>query len=103
MDNIDRLIQEYQGIGIEIENDTDAKIRIVCNEMADFLIEKNKAYGDSAINPCRVFSKADATEQIKVRIDDKLNRLMQGSEYKDDDTIKDLHGYLVLLQVSEMK
>ena len=33
----------------------------------------------SALKPCRVFSKASAVEQLLVRIDDKLNRIMQGA------------------------
>lgn len=74
-------------------------IRRVCNELADWLIEKNKAYGNSAANPVRIFSKCDALEQINVRIDDKLSRLMRGTEYPGDDTEKDLLGYLILKRV----
>ena len=76
------------------------EIVIVCNKMAKFLIAKNASYGNSAINPARIFSKADKTEQIKARIDDKLNRIMQGQSY-DEDAPWDLHGYLVLLRVAE--
>ena len=82
---------------------TSEKIEIVCNNMAQFLIAKNVAYGDSALNPVRIFSKADSVEQIKIRIDDKLIRLMQGHEFGRDDTVKDLCGYLILLMVTEMK
>jgi hypothetical protein len=71
-------------------------IRQTCSEVADFLIEKNKAYGNSAAEPVRIFSKADPLEQINVRIDDKLSRMMKGSDYADEDTEKDLLGYLVL-------
>lgn len=38
------------------------------------LLAKNAAYGNSALEPVRIFSKADPTEQIRVRIDDKLSR-----------------------------
>jgi hypothetical protein len=66
------------------------------------LLDKNANYGDSALNPIRIFSKADTTEQIKVRIDDKLNRLMQGNDIleTDEDVVKDLIGYLVLLLIN---
>ncbi|ALJ19505.1 hypothetical protein AOA12_06125 [Microbacterium sp. No. 7] len=64
------------------------------------LIEKNAAYGDSALDPVRIFSKAPADEQIRVRIDDKLSRLARGSEYPGDDTVMDLIGYLVLLIIA---
>ena len=68
--------------------------------MAEFLCAKNEAYGDSAINPIRIFSAADSVEQIRVRIDDKLNRLMRGKSYPGDDDVKDLLGYLILLRVA---
>ena len=74
-----------------------------CMQIAELLLEKNIAYGNSAIEPVRIFSKASATEQILVRIDDKLNRLMRGSEYQDEDTITDLIGYLILLKVQYAK
>ena len=68
----------------------------VCSEIRDFLIEKNKAYGNSASEPVRIFSKVDVMEQINIRIDDKLSRIAKGSEYQGDDTELDLIGYLIL-------
>ena len=76
------------------------KIQQECDQLADFLIEKNKAYGNSALEPLRMFSKADPVEQLKVRIDDKLSRLQRGNEYAGDDTILDLLGYLILLRIA---
>lgn len=67
-----------------------------CDEVKDILLEKNRAYGNSASDPVRIFSKADPLEQINVRIDDKLSRLMRGHEYAGDDTELDLIGYLIL-------
>lgn len=69
-------------------------------EIREMLIEKNKAYGNSALNPVRVFSKATPEEQLLVRIDDKLSRLQRGSEYAGEDTITDLIGYLILLKIA---
>jgi len=60
------------------------------------LIDKHKAYGDSAFKPVRVFSKADALEQINVRIDDKISRLCKGNPNDQEDTVLDLIGYLIL-------
>ena len=65
------------------------------------MLEKNRKYGDSALNPCRIFSKADAVEQIKVRIDDKLKRLQNEQNDEDEDVVKDLVGYLVLLMIAK--
>jgi hypothetical protein len=62
------------------------------------LKEKNKKYGNSAMKPLRVFSSASPMEQIKVRIDDKLSRLVRGVGIdEDEDVLKDLIGYLVIL------
>ncbi len=70
--------------------------------VAQTLREKNKAYGDSAANPVRIFSKAHATEAIKVRIDDKLSRIARGSKFLEtEDVILDLVGYLALLVAVE--
>lgn len=68
--------------------------------IARLLLEKNRKYGDSAASPSRIFSKANASEQILVRIDDKLSRI-RTSGYrpsKDEDTADDLIGYLALLK-----
>jgi len=77
------------------------RITLVCQEIATFLLEKNDQYGDSALEPNRIFSQADTAEQIKVRIDDKINRLVMGTDNleKDEDILKDLIGYLLLLLV----
>lgn len=82
---------------------TQQLIKETIKDIEALLIEKNKAYGDSAIDPVRVFSKANNLEQIYVRIDDKLSRVKRGHEYPGDDTIKDLIGYLVLLLVAKEK
>jgi len=75
---------------------------MICDEVKDLLLEKNRKYGDSALNPTRIFSKANAVEQILVRIDDKLNRIKQGAGLlaNDEDVIMDLIGYLVLLKIA---
>jgi hypothetical protein len=75
----------------------------VMREIETFLIDKNLAYGDSAIDPVRIFSKASTVEQLLVRIDDKLSRVARGSEIVGDDTILDLIGYLVLLRIAQQK
>jgi hypothetical protein len=66
------------------------------------LISKNKTYGNSALEPVRIFSKADAAEQLKVRIDDKISRLLLGADLNDqEDTVTDLIGYFVLLKIAQ--
>ena len=68
------------------------------------LLEKNKAYGDTANNPPKIFSKLDAVEGLCARIDDKLSRIKtKGITDKTEDTISDLIGYLILLKVQLKK
>lgn len=88
----------------ELELDTLRKAYYILDEIKVLLREKNEAYGDSALNPIRLFSRADAITAIQVRIDDKLSRIQtMGINDKAEDTIKDLIGYLVLLQVAQGK
>src|SRR5947209_2473579 len=71
-----------------------------CEEVKSLLLNKNRKYGNSALEPIRVFSKADTLEQIDVRIDDKLKRIQtSGPSGPDEDTVLDLIGYLVLRRV----
>jgi hypothetical protein len=70
-----------------------------CLEIATMLIEKNRAYGNSALKPVRIFSRASSEEQLLVRIDDKLSRLARGSA-AGEDVVADLIGYLVLLRIA---
>lgn len=76
------------------------EIWTTCHEIAHMLVKKNIAYGNSALDPINIFSKASALEQLSTRIDDKLNRVKRGSEYPGDDTILDLIGYLVLYRIA---
>lgn len=80
---------------------TQNEIVKVCTDISIMLQEKNYAYGDSALDPVRIFSKANATEQLLVRIDDKLSRFARGNSYPGDNDINDLIGYLVLLKIAK--
>lgn len=73
-----------------------------CDEIKNLLLAKNEAYGDSALNPTKIFSRLDSSEALKVRIDDKMTRIMnKGLGDETEDTCKDLAGYLILLMISE--
>ena len=82
-------------------SESETKISGVCDDIKELLIHKNRKYGNSALKPCRVFSKSSPVEQLLVRIDDKLNRIMQGAGLlaEDEDVVNDLIGYLVLLKI----
>lgn len=80
---------------------TQKDIEKVSKQVSDLLIAKNKSYGDSALHPTRVFSKADNVEQLLVRIDDKLSRIQNGHDWPGDNDIDDLIGYLILLKIAK--
>lgn len=73
-----------------------------CAKLAKMLVAKNRSYGNSALEPVRVFSRASAEEQLLVRIDDKLSRLARG-DAAGEDVVADLAGYLVLLMVARSR
>ena len=78
----------------------------ICDGIKALLLRKNAAYGDSALKPMRVFSRATPVEQIMVRLDDKLSRLARGHALPDeslDDTLDNILGYLVLLKIAKRR
>lgn len=79
--------------------DTELVIREELRSIETMLLAKNAAYGDSALEPIRIFSQADPIEQLRVRIDDKLSRVVRGKE-AGEDVIFDLIGYFVLLRIA---
>ena len=85
--------------------DTSEQITQVCEEVKNLLLDKNKKYGDSALNPVRVFSKASPVEQILVRMDDKISRLNRGAGLREveEDAIMDLIGYMILLKIAQSR
>lgn len=74
-------------------------IRTECDNLKTFLTEKNLKYHNSALKPIRVFSKSSAEEQILVRCDDKINRIIN-TDVDDEDSLLDLIGYLLLLRIN---
>lgn len=79
---------------------TQDRIRARCQALADFLVEKNRAYGDSALHPIGLFARGRASDLIRVRIDDKLNRIRNRPDAFGEDAVQDLLGYLVLFQIA---
>lgn len=75
-----------------------------CDEIKELLLTKNREYGDSALNPVNIFSSLNCIEAIKIRIDDKLSRIMyKGKKTIKEDTVLDLIGYLIFLSIAEGK
>ena len=91
---------EYKSVeDIWSQESVQEQIKIVLKRIGSLLIEKNRKYGNSAICPKRIFSTADAEEQIKVRLDDKLSRIANHQDDDNEDPILDSVGYMILLMV----
>lgn len=97
MPNPSLIAMEEDQIGKPVD-DTDL-IRKVCGELEDLLVAKNIQYGNSALDPLRLFARGiDAEAQLRVRIDDKLSRMARGDDSieADTDVYRDLAGYCIL-------
>ena len=80
--------------------DEQLHMRHVCLNLANFVIEKNMRYGNSALSPLRIFCKGEKpiSDSILERMDDKLSRIKNSDKLRKNDVV-DLMGYLVLLCV----
>ncbi len=76
---------------------TTERISTKCHEIEELLVAKNRAYGDSALNPLGIFASGDAEASICARIDDKLARVKHSPGAFGENEVTDLIGYLVLL------
>ena len=82
-------------------NNTRELIIETSTEVMNLLLEKNAAYGDSALNPVGIFSRGNAVDSLCARIDDKLMRIKsKGITPDTEDTVQDLIGYLILLKIA---
>ena len=76
----------------------------VTEKITNLLKEKNKAYGNSALDPLNIFSKLGAIESLCCRLDDKIARISnKGINDQTEDTVDDLIGYLLLLKMAMEK
>ena len=81
--------------------ETQKKIIEITDAMRELLLYKNKKYGNSALEPKRIFYKGDATNSILIRLDDKLGRITANTgETPRVNDVADLIGYCTLLLIS---
>lgn len=83
-----------------LHTSTQQSIIDITSRIKYMLLEKNRKYGDSALSPVRIFAKSDNCEQLRVRLDDKLNRLRNRQDDEDEDVVDDLIGYLILYKIA---
>jgi hypothetical protein len=80
---------------------TQQKIAEITEAMRDLLLYKNQKYGDSALNPKKIFYKGDAQNSILIRLDDKLGRIMANADATPRiNDVADIIGYCTLLLIS---
>jgi hypothetical protein len=72
----------------------------ILNSVSEVLIEKNRKYGNAALEPIGLFYKGDSTTSITIRIDDKISRVRNAEELRKNDMF-DLLGYSLLLGISQ--
>lgn len=75
------------------------KIQKVTEALNELLQEKNKRYGNSALEPLEGI-KYTAEDGIKIRLVDKLKRVINSDDLRKND-VADIMGYLVLLCVDK--
>lgn len=84
----------------EPQPDFEAAVKRHLGKVSDILIERNREYGNSALDPIGVFSQASREEQLRTQIDHKLSRIARGGD-PSADTIRDLIGYLTIYLISQ--
>ena len=83
------------------ETNTQQKITELAEAIRDLLLYKNEKYGDSAINPKKIFYKGDARNAILIRLDDKLSRITANTDDSPRvNDVADIIGYCTLLLIS---
>ena len=89
VDYVEQIYLEAFKEGLRVKtrhlSETEQKIKSVMDGMQELLFYKNKKYGDSALHPKQVFCKRDASDSITIRLDDKLSRMINGSDLTSEE------------------
>jgi competence protein ComGF len=79
-------------------------IRDAVEDLFKRLLVKNSSYGGSAFTIdfklVDIDSRANISQneiRILIRIEDKINRIIRGSSFEDENDLMDLQGYITLL------
>ena len=101
-EQLEKIVTEMRA-KVPVSPSFQQQVHEILAEIEKLLVDKNRKYGNSALEPKRVFSKASAVEQIKVRLDDKLSRIANQQNDEDEDVVTDIIGYLVILKIALRK
>ena len=81
-----------------------AFIAAKCDEIKDLLLRKNESYGNSVFENDHVYSDATPGQAVRIRIDDKLQRIKNQKSFENEDTKLDVVGYMILeLIISDLE
>jgi hypothetical protein len=76
-------------------------IASTCDEIKELLLSKNRKYGDSALNPVRIFSQASTIEQIKVR---NMSAISKGNEEDREEIVEAIiEGMIAEMTFEQMR
>lgn len=84
------------------QSGTHEDVKRTAHNLVAFLLEKNRRYKNSALEPEQLFGRFIRPEnpagvnQILTRLDDKVKRLRTADELRKND-VADMAGYLILL------
>lgn len=98
-DEINKLLLENND-GSTIITTFEKNLNSILNSIGKFLKEKNKRYGNSALEPSNMFFKGNSEEGLRIRIDDKLKRIKNSDVLRKNDIV-DLIGYLIILCITK--
>ena len=101
----DAVSNYYNHIKETINNNKDKessdRIKRKFDSIRDLVLEKNRLYGDAALNPYSVFSEISPADRLRSRIDEKISRYRNRKEGDQESPLVDLVGCLVLLILAE--
>jgi len=98
-DELNKLLIEDND-GSTIITTFEKNLNSILNSIGKFLKEKNKRYGNSALEPSNMFFKGNSEEGLRIRIDDKLKRIKNSDVLRKNDIV-DLIGYLIILCITK--
>ena len=68
-------------------------------EIKKVLLEKNRKYGNAALEPKKIFSQVEARERLNIRLDEKISRLLSMQDDEDEDILFDITGIYILRRI----
>lgn len=78
------------------DRNTEWKVGKITEGLNGLIKYKNKNYGDSAINPLKIFNKVESNNAIEIALDNKISRIQNADVLRKND-LTDLVCYGILL------